>query len=87
MRSRPVSSRRWARAGPAALRPEPGKTAAHVEFTRDGSHALSSLWETDGAILVYDAVTLEEATRLEMRMPSGKYDVFNKSTLSAGTSH
>ena len=36
------------------LRPEPGKAAAHVEFTRDGRHALVSLWEMDGALIVYD---------------------------------
>jgi hypothetical protein len=69
------------------LRPEPGKTAAHVEFTRDGSHALLSLWEMEGAVIVYDAATLEEVTRLPMTKPSGKYNVFNKITLSAGTSH
>ena len=27
------------------LRPEPGKTLAHIEFTRDGRYALASLWE------------------------------------------
>ena len=69
------------------LRPEPGKTAAHVEFTRDGRHALVSLWEQDGALIVYDAATLEEVKRLPMRKPSGKYNVHNKITLSAGTSH
>ena len=60
------------------LRPEPGKTAAHVEFTRDGSHALVSLWETDGALMVFDADTLEEVKRLPMRRPSGKYNVSNR---------
>jgi len=28
----------------AELRPEPGRTLAHVEFTRDGRYALASLW-------------------------------------------
>ncbi len=37
----------------AELRPEPGKTLAHVEFTRDGRYALASLWEMDGALIVY----------------------------------
>jgi len=69
------------------LRPEPGQTAAHVEFTRNGSHALVSLWEMDGAVIVYDAATLEEVKRLPMVKPSGKYNVFNKITFSAGTSH
>ena len=69
------------------LRPVPGATVAHVEFTRDGSRALVSVWEDDGAVIVYDARTLEEITRLPMRKPSGKYNVFNKITFSEGTSH
>jgi len=69
------------------VRPEPGRTAAHVEFTRDGSHALVSIWERDGAIVVYDANTLEEVKRLPMSKPSGKYNVWNKTRLSSGTSH
>jgi mono/diheme cytochrome c family protein/WD40 repeat protein len=69
------------------LDPAPGKTVAHIEFTRDGSHALVSIWEDDGAIIVYDAKTLEEVKRLPMRKPSGKYNVWNKITFSDGTSH
>ncbi|MCF3973543.1 cytochrome D1 domain-containing protein [Paracoccus salsus] len=69
------------------LRPVPGATVAHVEFTRDGSLALVSVWEDEGAVIVYDATTLEEVTRLPMRKPSGKYNVFNKITFSEGTSH
>ena len=69
------------------LRPEPGKTAAHVEFTRDGRYALVSIWEMDGAIVVYDAATLTEVKRLPMKKPSGKYNVHNKISRSAGTSH
>ncbi len=69
------------------LRPAPGKTVAHVEFTRDGAHALVSIWEDDGAVIVYDAQTLEEIRRLPMRKPSGKYNVWNKITFSEGTSH
>lgn len=69
------------------LRPSPGKTSAHVEFTRDGRFALVSLWEMDGAIVVYDAGTLEEVKRLPMSKPSGKYNVYNKITLEEGTSH
>ncbi len=69
------------------LRPEPGRTAAHVEFTRDGSHALVSLWENDGALMVFDAETFEEVKRLPMRRPSGKYNVSNKIYRSPGTSH
>jgi len=69
------------------LRPVPGATVAHTEFTRDGSHALVSVWEDDGAVIVYDAETRAEVTRLPMRKPSGKYNVFNKITFSEGTSH
>jgi len=69
------------------LRPAPGKTAAHVEFTRDGRYALLSIWEMDGALVVYDADTLEEVKRLPMKKPSGKYNVYNKITRSRGTSH
>ena len=69
------------------LRPVPGATVAHVEFTRDGRYALVSVWEDDGAVIVYDAATLEEVERLPMRKPSGKYNIFNKITFSEGTSH
>ncbi len=69
------------------LRPVPGKTFAHVEFTRDGRYALASLMEDDGAIIVFDAQTLQEVKRLPMRKPIGKYNVWNKITRSEGTSH
>jgi DNA-binding beta-propeller fold protein YncE len=69
------------------LRPVPDKTVAHVEFDRTGAHALVSVWEDDGAVIVYDARTLEEVRRLPMRKPSGKYNVWNKITFSDGTSH
>ena len=69
------------------LQPAPGKTAAHVEFDRDGRHALLSIWETDGAVVVYDAATLAEVKRLPMVKPSGKYNVWNKITRERGTSH
>jgi len=69
------------------LRPVEGATVAHVEFTRDGRFALVSVWEDDGAVIVYDAETLEEVRRLPMRKPSGKYNVWNKITFSEGTSH
>ncbi|MBU3028716.1 nitrite reductase [Paracoccus marinaquae] len=69
------------------LAPFPGQTFAHAEFTRDGSHVLVSLWEDDGAVVVYDARTLEEVKRLPMRKPSGKYNVWNKITFEDGTSH
>jgi DNA-binding beta-propeller fold protein YncE len=69
------------------LKPAPGKTSAHVEFTKDGKYALVSIWDEDGALVIYDANTLEEIKRLPMKKPSGKYNVHNKLTRSAGTSH
>lgn len=69
------------------LTPEPGKIAAHTEFDRSGRHALVSVWENDGALVVYDAATLEPVKRLPMKKPVGKYNVFNKITFSEGTSH
>jgi hypothetical protein len=71
----------------ARLTADPGKTLAHVEFTRDGRYALASLWEMDGALVVYDAATLQEVKRIPMRKPVGKYNLHNKLTRSAGTSH
>lgn len=66
---------------------EPGRTLAHVEFTRDGRYALASLWEDDGALIVFDAQTFAEVKRLPMRKPVGKYNVWNKIMREEGTSH
>jgi hypothetical protein len=70
-----------------SVTPQPGKTAAHVEFTRDGRYALVSVWEMEGALVVYDAATFREVKRLPMKKPVGKYNVYNKITRSEGTSH
>ncbi|MGO1232374.1 MAG: cytochrome D1 domain-containing protein [Marinobacter sp.] len=69
------------------LQPEPGKVAAHVEFDRHGEKLLLSIWDNDGAIIVYDADTLEEEKRIPMNKPSGKYNVWNKINYEEGTSH
>lgn len=69
------------------LVPEPGKTSGHVEFTMDGRFALVSILEDEGALIVFDAKTLEEVKRLPMRRPVGKYNVHNKITFEEGTSH
>jgi hypothetical protein len=71
----------------AQLRPMPGKTLAHIEFTRDGRYALASLWEMDGAVIVFDAATLKEIKRIPAAKPVGKYNLFNKINRSEGTSH
>ena len=70
-----------------SVRPVPGKTPAHVEFTRDGRYVLASLWAMDGALIVFDAATFREVKRIPMRRPVGKYNVYNKITRSEGTSH
>lgn len=71
----------------AQVTPEPGKTANHVEFSRDGRYALVSVSDDDGWLVVYDAATFQEIKRLPMRKPMGKYNLFNKITRSGGTSH
>lgn len=71
----------------AQVRTDPGRTLAHIEFTKDGRHALASLWETDGALIVFDAATFKEVKRLPMSKPVGKYNVWNKISRSEGTSH
>ena len=70
-----------------SITPAPGRTAAHVEFDRRGRYALVSVWETDGAIVVFDAATLQEVKRIPANKPVGKYNVWNKIMHSAGTSH
>lgn len=70
-----------------SVTPEPGKTAAHVEFDRYGRYALVSIWEDKGTLVVYDAATFAEVKRIPMSRPSGKYNVWNKITFSDGTSH
>ncbi len=67
--------------------PVPNKTAAHVEFDRTGRHALVSIWENEGALVIYDAATFAEIKRIPMSRPSGKYNVWNKINFSDGTSH
>jgi hypothetical protein len=69
------------------LQPAPGKTAAHVEFTRDGRYAILSVVADEGALVVYDAATFAEVKRLPARKPIGKYNVWNKITFEEGTSH
>jgi len=71
----------------ARLRPEPGKTLAHIEFDRHGRYAIASLWEKDGALIFFDAKTFQEIKRLPASRPVGKYNLHNKITRSEGTSH
>ena len=57
------------------------------KVTKDGKYVLASLWEMDGALIIYDAATLKEVKRLPMKKPVGKYNVWNKINKSEGTSH
>ncbi|OGB32007.1 MAG: cytochrome C oxidase Cbb3 [Burkholderiales bacterium RIFCSPLOWO2_12_FULL_61_40] len=72
------------------IKTDPGKTLAHIEFTRDGKYALASLWERKadgGALVVFDAQTFKEVKRIPMDKPVGKYNLYNKISRSEGTSH
>ncbi|BAO30319.1 cytochrome d1, heme region [Sulfuritalea hydrogenivorans sk43H] len=74
----------------AEVKTNPGKTLAHVEFTRDGKYVLASLWERKadgGALIVFDAATFKEVKRIPMDKPVGKYNLYNKIMRSEGTSH
>ncbi len=64
---------------------EDGKAALHMEFSADGSEVWVSVWNrTDnknptGEIVVYDAKTLEEKTRIKgLTTPTGKFNVYNR---------
>jgi mono/diheme cytochrome c family protein len=60
------------------LTPAPGKKAMHVEFTAEGDKALVSIWDRDGAVVVYDSNQLTELLRIPFAMPVGKYNAANK---------
>jgi hypothetical protein len=60
------------------LTPQPGKKAMHVEFTAAGDRALVSVWDPDGAVVVYDSTSLREVRRIPYAMPVGKYNAANK---------
>lgn len=67
--------------GDVSLRPAPGKTAMHVEFTAEGDRALVSVWHPEGAVVVYDSRSLNEVARLPYATPVGKYNAYNKTRL------
>ncbi len=64
---------------------EPGKVAVHIEFNADGSEVWVSVWnrtenkKPTGEIVVYDAKTLKEKTRIKgLTTPTGKFNVTNR---------
>jgi len=60
------------------LIPSDGKKAMHIEFTKDGRYALVSIYEEEGALVIYDAFNLNEIKRLPFKKPAGKYNALNK---------
>jgi len=62
-------------------RPAPGKTLGHVEFTRDGRYAVTSVSGRKGdggALVVLDAITFKEVKRVPMDGPVGLYNLHNR---------
>lgn len=64
---------------------KPGYAAVHMEFNKDGSEVWVSVWnrkdskEPNGEIVVYDAKTLKEKTRIKgLYAPTGKFNVYNR---------
>ncbi len=64
---------------------EEGKAAVHMEFNKDGSEVWVSVWNRadnknpTGEIVVYDAKTLKEKTRIKgLTTPTGKFNVYNR---------
>lgn len=62
-----------------------GYAAVHIEFNKDGSEVWVSVWnrstslEPNGEIVVFDAKTLEEKTRIKgFYAPTGKFNVYNR---------
>ncbi len=52
--------------------------ATHLEFNRDGTEVWISDWDPDGALIVLDATTLAEITRISnLPTPTGKFNVYN----------
>ena len=64
---------------------EDGRTGRVRSYLSPGSKGV--IWDKDGAVIVYDADTLEEEKRIPMNKPSGKYNVWNKINYEEGTSH
>jgi nitrite reductase (NO-forming)/hydroxylamine reductase len=62
-----------------------GYAAVHFEFNADGTEVWASVWnradslEPNGEIVIFDAKTLEEKTRIKgFFAPTGKFNVYNR---------
>lgn len=60
------------------IKPVPGKKFNHTEFSGDGRYTYLSIYENDGALLVYNTDTFEELKNYPANMPIGKYNFVNK---------
>lgn len=67
------------------LTEEEGNAVVHSEFNADGTEVWVSIWnrstslEPNGVIVVFDAETLEEKTRIKgFYAPTGKFNVYNR---------
>ena len=60
------------------MRPEPGGSVIHTEFSGDGRIAYISLFDVDGALSLYDAATLRKIKVIPASLPVGKYNFINK---------
>ncbi|NPA12500.1 MAG: c-type cytochrome [Aquificae bacterium] len=56
-----------------------GKRVIHTEFSGDGNLAYVSLYNKDGALLIYDSITLKLVKNIPASIPIGKYNIINKS--------
>ncbi|WP_457639297.1 cytochrome D1 domain-containing protein [Persephonella sp.] len=56
-----------------------GKRVIHTEFSGDGNLAYVSLYNKDGALLIYDSITLKLLKKIPASIPIGKYNIINKS--------
>ncbi len=56
-----------------------GKRVTHTELSGNGRLAYVSLYDKDGALVVYDGVTLKKLKEYPASFPAGKYNFFNKS--------
>lgn len=60
------------------ITPHEGRKAMHVEFTKDGRHALVTIPGAGGEVVIYDANTLEKRNAIPFERPVGKYNATNK---------
>ncbi len=64
--------------------PSPGKKATHTEFNGDGSLAYVSVYEKEGSLVIYDAITLKKLKEYPASFPAGKYNFVNKNRALEG---